>query len=330
MSGKSFTLALIGVAAVGVAIAVGFIAATNLGEGDVPDALATQMAPASSGVGAQAQAAVSSASQAATDAEGQLTAGGVQTLAGTLKEVEGNRLTIETQDGAVTAIVEEGAALNLFLKVAPEDLEEGATLTIIGERGEDGITQASSILVGVGGSGIGGSPGGVGLPSGARGRVAVQALTEGQVSPQELAELRRQLGSAAASGDAGQLPPEVVQRMQGLLDQPGGLGLAPRGGLTGTIQGISDNIITIETPRGALKVSFGEDTDFREMKPDGLLSDIPIDSEVRLIGQVADDGVFHAAGVFMVPGNGGFGVNVFGGQGRPGGFQPPQPGSISP
>ena len=170
MSGKSFTLALIGVAAVGVAIAVGFIAATNLGEGDMPDALATQMAPASSGVGAQAPTAVSSASQAATDAEGQLTAGGVETLAGTLKEVEDNRLTIETQDGAVTAIVEEGAALNLFLKVAPEDLEEGATLTIIGERGKDGITQASSILVGAAGSGIGDAPGSTGLPSGARGR----------------------------------------------------------------------------------------------------------------------------------------------------------------
>ena len=351
MNTKTFMMLLIGVLVIGGVLGGAVIAATTLGGSDAPEpAQAVLAVPASSSLGQQSQQQVSqqqteqasqpSNPQFSPDAGSQLFNGG-SNLIGTVEKIDGDTLTISTSDGSILAMVGDDATIQLFAEVTPENLAIGTQVTVNGERGEDGLLVASSIVVipegedgFLGGGGFGGRRG----PG------------TGQLDQEQLDQLRQQFQGQFGGGGGnqqfqGQLTQEqrdqFRQQFQGQFTQgaDGGQGFGGRGGLTGTVESIVDGIITIETPRGPLQATITDDTTIQRFSQ-GTLSDLPVGAQVRVTGQQGEDGTFEATSVFMLPedgfGVGGFGGGFFGGQdgsGRsrfPGGFQSPGSDTASP
>lgn len=301
MNGRIFTLLLLAAAALGVAAAVGVIAYMERG-GDEPDgqtAFAELPQPSASG---GPTAAAPQPAEPRTDGAVIVSPEGVETLTGEVESVEGRSLSIITDEGSETATVEPDATVTLFLERSPDDLEEGMSVTLTGERGEDGVTRASLIMLGDGGPGAFGGPGGT--PG-----VGVLRADGGQLNPEDVAALRAQLGAMAGAGEGGQIPPEVRQQLRAFGAQqagegggPGqGAGLARRGGVVGEITQIGDGSITIETERGPVQAAYDDETQVREITTEAELADLPVGAEVRLIGQRTDAGEFRAVAVIMTP-----------------------------
>ena len=66
---------------------------------------------------------------------------------GAIQQVEGNTLTLSTEEGTVQAIIGADTNIQLFTEAALADLTEGMRVTLIGQAGEDGTVQALSIIV---------------------------------------------------------------------------------------------------------------------------------------------------------------------------------------
>ncbi|MCH7745263.1 MAG: hypothetical protein IIC84_04235 [Chloroflexi bacterium] len=335
MNTKTFMMLLIGVLVIGGVLGGAVIAATTLGGSDAPEpAQAVLAVPASSSLGQQSQQQVSqqqteqasqpSNPQISPDVGSQLFNGG-SNLIGTVEKIDGDMLTISTSDGSILAMVGDDATIQLFAEVTPENLAIGTQVTVNGERGEDGLLVASSIVVipegedgFFGGGGFGGRRG----PG------------TGQLDQEQLDQLRQQFQGQFGGGGGN-------QQFQGQFTQGagGGQGFGGRGDLTGTVESIVDGIITIETPRGPLQATITDDTTIQRFSQ-GTLSDLPVGAQVRVTGQQGEDGTFEATSVFMLPedgfGVGGFGGGFFGGQdgsGRPrfpGGFQSSGSDTASP
>ena len=203
--------------------------------------------------------------------------------------------------------MEDGATVTLFLERSPDDLEEGMSVTLTGERGEDGVTRAALIMLGDAGADAFGG--------GALG-VSVLRADGGQISAEDRAALRQALGA----GGGGQIPPEALQRIQALAEQGGGnagqlrggggaggpgalggAGFTRRGGVSGEITQIGDGRITIETERGPVEAAYDDDTQVREITAEGELAALPIGAQVRLVGHRTDEGEFRAVAVIMAP-----------------------------
>ncbi len=349
MNTKTFMLLLIGVLVIGGALGGVVIAATALGGSDDPEpAQAILAAPSGSSSSQQSSQQASqqqaeptsqpSNSQFAPDAGSPLFNGG-SNLIGSVEKIDGDSLTISTSDGSVLARLGNEAIVQMFADVSAENLAIGTQVTVNGERGEDGLMVASSIVVipeDENGFAGGGGFGGRGGPGG------------GQLDQEQLDQLRQQFQGQSGGGGGnqqfqGQLTQEQRDQLraqfQGQTGQGGGgQALGGRGGLTGTVESIVGGVITIETARGPLQATIDDDTTI-QMFSQGTLSDLPVGAQVRVTGQDAEDGVFEASSVFMLPESsefGGFGGGLFGGQdgaGRPrfpGGFQPPGSDTASP
>ena len=89
--------------------------------------------------------------------------GGPGGLTGTIENIEGNTLTINTPQGPLQAAVTTDTTIQKTIEVTPAELTEGMRVTVTGARGEDGTVQASLIFVvpeGAEGFGGGGFRGG--------------------------------------------------------------------------------------------------------------------------------------------------------------------------
>ena len=305
MTGRTFALLIIAVAAIGVAAAVGVIAYMERGDDEPAGQAAFAELPQPSASGGQPSAAVV---PAAPQPDGAVIVSpeGVETLAGTVESVEGRSLSIATEEGSETATVEQGAAVTLFLERSLDDLEEGMSVTLTGERGEDGVTRANLITLGnifeMGALGFGAQ-----FSDGSRsGPLGGGILRAGDPpSAEDIAELERQLGR--------EIPPEALQRIQAFAEQGGGnagqlrgaggpgAGFARRGGVSGEITQIGDGGITIETERGPVQAAYDDDTQVREITTEAELADLPIGAQVRLAGQRTGTGEFQAMAVIMAP-----------------------------
>ena len=73
--------------------------------------------------------------------------GGRGGLRGTVTGIEGNTITLETSQGPLQVAVAEGTEIRLFSLGTVEDLTTGTTITVAGQRGEDGSLEASAITV---------------------------------------------------------------------------------------------------------------------------------------------------------------------------------------
>ena len=297
MNGRIFALLLITAAIIGVAAAVGVIAYMERDDDEPLTELAEL--PAAPDAAPAGAASASAAPQASVS---QPSAGQMETLAGTVESVEGRSLTIAAEQGSETATVEEGASVTLFIERSLDDLEEGMTVNLAGERGEDGVTRAELITLGyvfeMGALGVGAQ-----FADGSRsGPLGARIMRTGEPpSAEDIAELKRQLGT--------EIPPEAIQRIQALAEQGGGQ-LRGRGGaggafgqrgVSGEITQIGDGRITLETARGTVEATYDDDTQIREIVIEGELADLPIGAQVRLLGQRDEEDVFRAVAVIMNP-----------------------------
>lgn len=66
---------------------------------------------------------------------------------GAIEQVEGNTLTVSTEEGTLQAIIGADTTIQLFTEATLADLTEGMRVTVIGQEGEDGTVQALSIIV---------------------------------------------------------------------------------------------------------------------------------------------------------------------------------------
>ena len=140
-----------------------------------------------------------------------------------------------------------------------------------------------------------------------------QRIQSGEISEEELAQLREQL--QGQGGQAGQGGPGGPGGPGGL----GGGGFAGRGGLTGTIESVGDGTLTINTPQGPLQATIGADTTI-QVFAQGSVTDLETGVRVTVTGQRGDDGSVQAATIIVVPeGAEGFlGGGLPGGRGLPG------------
>ena len=129
-----------------------------------------------------------------------------------------------------------------------------------------------------------------------------QQLQSGELSQDELAELRQQFqGQSAQDGGAF-----------------GGGGFAGGGGLIGTLESVDDGTISLNTPQGTLKATLGSETVIQQTAQIGV-QDLVEGMRLTVVGERAEDGTVEATTIIVVPeGSEGFGGAGFGGRGRGG------------
>ena len=171
MTSRSFTLLIGVVVALGVSIGGAFVGGIALGKSqEVEAAQATPEAPALSGGFRRPDGADTASldlvrqriqSGDATPEElAQLRQGfrsgqgfggqgfsGRGGLSGTIENLEGNTITVNTPQGPLQAAVEADTIIQIFAVGTLADLLEGVRVTVFGQRGEDGAVQARSILL---------------------------------------------------------------------------------------------------------------------------------------------------------------------------------------
>ena len=73
--------------------------------------------------------------------------GGGGGLVGTIEKVEGNVVTVTTQQGPLIATIGTDSTIQVFAEGTLDDIQAGASVTIIGQPGEDGTVNAVSITI---------------------------------------------------------------------------------------------------------------------------------------------------------------------------------------
>ncbi|MFH1560918.1 MAG: hypothetical protein ABID84_05905 [Chloroflexota bacterium] len=118
-----------------------------------------------------------------------------------------------------------------------------------------------------------------------------------QTSQEQLDEIRQWIQS-------GQLDTEtrdqLRQQLQGQFGQGGIPGLPNRGGLTGTIEKVEGNTVTVNTPQGPLRATIGADTTI-QMSVEGTVEDLATGTQVTVVGQPGEDGTVQATSIVLVP-----------------------------
>ena len=78
------------------------------------------------------------------------------------------------------------------------------------------------------------------------------------------------------------------------------------GGLTGTIESVTDGLITVDTPQGPLQATIGSDPVIRSLV-EVSVEDLVIDKRVTVTGERSEDGIIKANSILIRPGGSGFG-----------------------
>ena len=133
-----------------------------------------------------------------------------------------------------------------------------------------------------------------------------QRLQSGEITQEELAQLRQQFQGQAGGVRGGQ--------GFGGAEGQGGFG---GGGLVGTVESLDGNTLTINTTQGPLLAALGEETVI-QMFAEGSVSDLDVGTRVTVTGQRSEDGTVEAVSILIVPEGGqGFPAGGFGGRGAP-------------
>ncbi|MCH7996687.1 MAG: hypothetical protein IIB11_02800 [Chloroflexi bacterium] len=246
-------------------------------------------------------------------------------LAGTIESFDGETLTVVTAEGSVRATVTENTSIQELSLMTPDELSIGLQVTVVGQPGDGGGIVAQSITVNEGGVGEagGGAFGGGGFFDGAGGD---------QFNPEDLALLREQLQS-------GEIDPETLEQLRQQFQDRSGQGFGGRGfggrgftgqgfrdqsGLTGTIEGVEGNTVTVNTSQGPLQVTVGDDTIIQRFA-EATSTDLQDGIQITVFGQSGEDGTVEATFILITPeGAGGFfGGGLFGGDGLQDGLPSP-------
>ena len=81
--------------------------------------------------------------------QGGLESGAIEgdSLTGTIEKIEGDTVTLNTPQGLLQAITAADTTIQMFSQGTAADLDAGVRVTVIGQRGEDGMVEARSISV---------------------------------------------------------------------------------------------------------------------------------------------------------------------------------------
>ena len=169
---------------------------------------------------------------------------------------------------------------------------------VVGGGSDDGEAAANVLtLPPPGGSGSTAPTSGV-VPSGgmsSRGEVLI-TVEGGEISEEEVAQLRRQLGEGFGGARGGLGP-----------------GMAGGGVLIGTVESVEGDKVTVNTAQGPLEVTVGSETAIQRPEIVTLtLDDLSEGLQVQVAGQPNEAGVMEATSIFVVPEEGG-GFGGFGG-----------------
>jgi len=114
-----------------------------------------------------------------------------------------------------------------------------------------------------------------------------QRFRSGELSQEELAQLRQQFQGQGGSGG-------------------GGGGFTGGGGLTGTIEKIEGNTVTVNTPQGPLQATIGVKATIQRFA-EGTIADLEEGTRITIIGQRTEDGTLEVRSILITPeGTGGF------------------------
>lgn len=72
---------------------------------------------------------------------------GARALTGDIESIDGNVITVNTPQGPLQATLSEDTGIQVFSEGAPQDLEIGQQVIIRGERNDEGIMEATDVLV---------------------------------------------------------------------------------------------------------------------------------------------------------------------------------------
>lgn len=73
--------------------------------------------------------------------------GGRGGLAGTIEKIEGNTVTVNTPQGPLQATIGADTTVQMFAEGTWDDLKTGLSVTVMGQREEDGTVTARSIVI---------------------------------------------------------------------------------------------------------------------------------------------------------------------------------------
>ena len=146
-----------------------------------------------------------------------------------------------------------------------------------------------------------------------------QRFQSGDVSPEDLAQLRERTGS----GDAN--PEDLAQNRQQFEGRfGGGPGAGFGGGVTGTVDTVDGNLVTVDTADGPRTVTIGQDTVIQKSIT-GTIEDLQQGVRIAAFGSLGDEEGGEARLVVLIPEGGGgpFGDALFfgGRQGQDGGAE---------
>jgi len=154
MSTKAFLIMLTGILLLGGAVGGAFVGGMALGEsraeaseetGDdtfqLPGSLQDQLT----------QEQIDQMRQRFLGQDGQATDGGGFAgqggLTGVIQQTEGDTITVNTPQGPLQVDISEDTTIQKTVEGTPDDLQEGTNVTVVGQRNEDGTTEASSIVI---------------------------------------------------------------------------------------------------------------------------------------------------------------------------------------
>ena len=172
------------------------------------------------------------------------------------------------------ATVGEDTTIQETVEVALGDLTLGTRVNVGGARGEDGTFQAQTIVA---------------VPEGQQGPGGFAA---GEISQEDLDQFRQQFqgqfGQGGGSGAFG----------GGGARGGGGFGgrTAGGGGLSGTLESVDQDVITINTDQGPLPVAIGEDTTIRKTV-EVALADLTEGTRVTVLGARSESGDVEARSI---------------------------------
>ena len=339
MGNKAFLRLVIGTLVVGVGLGVAVIGVVALGNSNGEETIQSNLPTrTTSGAGAGAQTNQQSADEPTQEIQPEVASqeelaqdqrqnrgqfsqalGGGRIVTGTIEKIEENTLTVNTPQGQLLTSIGKDTIIQIFGEVALSDLATGIRATVVGQREEDGTVAARSVSIlpeGTDGLLGGGFADRLGQDLDGQEQLNQlrQRIQSGEITQEELAELRQQFQGQSGQGAPGR-PGQFGQ------GGPGGRGFGGGGGLTGTIEKIEDNTITINTPQGPLAAIVGEETVI-QMLVQGTLADLETDAQVNIIGRLTEDeSTIEATSVFIVRGgaDGIFGSGFPGGRGLPSG-----------
>ncbi|MDP6228227.1 MAG: hypothetical protein QF714_11095 [Dehalococcoidia bacterium] len=133
-----------------------------------------------------------------------------------------------------------------------------------------------------------------------------QGFQRANASPEELARLREQFQSGELGPDdlaqirqrfqSGEVSPDDLSQIR----QRFGQGFGGRGALTGSVNQVEGNTVTVETAQGAQQATINDETVIQRFAV-AELEDLQAGAQVAVIGQLGEDGLVVARLIYITP-----------------------------